>query len=304
MRRSISIFLSLILVLSVLVFTSCGPAPAGEQGTEIIDAETAVQLLAVENTVLVDANNGVTYKKRHAEGAVSIPRTAIVINDPVSNMLPPASQLEVVMGAAGIGNDSLVLIYDNNKNMDAARLWFTLKVYGYDNVKVISGGLNSLAAAGVEVVKTVPAVVPASFKAGVLNQDMLISSKDVRSNVENPPADYVLIDTRSIEEYNEGTIPGSVYLDFSGNNFSDSTFRPVNQIRIRYLEKKIDYNDEVVMYCKTSIRGAQTYLALYNAGYRNLKLYDGAWMEWTANPMNPVYVPEGAALNLNAADQS
>jgi thiosulfate/3-mercaptopyruvate sulfurtransferase len=133
---------------------------------------------------------------------------------------------------------------------------------------------------------------------------MLISSKDIRSYVENPPENYVLIDTRSIEEYNEGTIPGSVCLDFNGNNFNDSTFRPVNQIRIRYLEKKIDYNDEIVMFCKTSIRAAQTYLVLYNAGYRNLKLYDGAWLEWTANPMNPVYIPEGAALNLNAADQS
>ena len=304
MRKAILALMSVLLTLSVLFLTGCGPAPAGEKGTEIIDAETAVQLLAGESAVLVDANNGVTYKKRHAEGAVSIPRTAIVINEPVPNLLAPANQIEDVMGAAGIGNDTLVLVYDDNKNMDAARLWFTLKVYGHDNVKVISGGLNTLAAAGVEVVKTVPSVASASFKAGVLNQDMLISSKDVRSNVENPPADYVLIDTRSIEEYNEGTIPGSVCLDFNGNNFSDAAFRPVNQIRIRYLEKKIDYNDEVVMYCKTSIRGAQTYLALFNAGYRNLKLYDGAWVAWTATPMNPVYVPEGAALNLNAADQS
>jgi thiosulfate/3-mercaptopyruvate sulfurtransferase len=58
------------------------------------------------------------------------------------------------------------------------------------------------------------------------------------------------------------------------------------------------------MYCKTSIRGAATYLALYNAGYRNLRLYDGAWLEWTDNPMNPVYVPEGIDVQLRASGQS
>ncbi len=298
-------FLTLTLaVLAVLAMIGCGPAPSGEKGTEIIDAETALQLVKNGGVVLVDANSGVNYKKRHAAGALSIPRPAIVINETVPNMLAPAEQIEEVMSAAGIGNDTLVLAYDDNKNMDAARLWFTLKVYGHDNVKVISGGLTALAAEGAEVVTDVPSVTPAVFKAGTLRGEMLISSREIRDNLEEPPADYVLIDTRSLEEFNEGTVPGSVCLDFSDNNFSDSTFKPVNQIRIRYLEKKIDYDNEVAMYCKTSIRGAQTFLVLYNAGYRNLKLYDGAWVEWTANPMNPVYIPEGAALNLDAADQS
>ena len=49
---------------------------------------------------------------------------------------------------------------------------------------------------------------------------------------------------------------------------------------------------------------AQTYLALYNAGYRDLKLYDGAWVEWSANPMNPVYKPEVASFQLDTADNS
>jgi thiosulfate/3-mercaptopyruvate sulfurtransferase len=295
---------ALAATIVAAVLLGCGPAPAGEKGTAIVDAATALELLADGNAVLVDANKAVTYQKRHAEGAVNIPRPAIVVNEPVPNLLAPASQIEQVMGEAGIGNETLVLAYDDNKNMDAARLWFTLKAYGHDDVKVISGGLNALAAAGAAVTTDVPSPSPASFSAAPLNSDMLITSREVRDRSEDPPANYALIDTRSLEEFTEGTIPGAVCLDFSGNNFSDGTYKPVNQIRIRYLEQKIDYDDEVVMFCKTSIRGAQTYLALYNAGYRNLKLYDGAWVEWTANPMNPIYVPEGAELNLNAADQS
>ena len=301
MRNAIRL-LSLVLTLTVLF--GCGPTAPGEKGNEIVDAEEAVQLLSGDRVVLVDANTGVAYKKRHAQGAVSIPRPAIVINEPVPNMLAPASQIEEVMQAAGISDDTLVLAYDDNRNMDAARLWFTLKAYGHDQVKVISGGLDALAAAGVAVTDQVPTPAPGSFTAGPLKSEMIISSKEVRERVENPPKNYALIDTRTVEEFNEGTVPGAILLDFSGSNFADGTFRPVNQIRIRYLEQKIDYDDEVAMFCKTSIRGAHTYLVLYNAGYRNLKLYDGAWVEWSSNPMNPVYIPEAAALNLNAADQS
>lgn len=301
MRNAIKVLLGII---AAVFLAGCGPAAPGEKGTEIISAAEAVELMIAGNVVLVDANTGVNYKKRHAEGAVSIPRTAIVINEPVQNTLAPDSQIEDVMGRAGISNDTLVLAYDDNRNMDAARLWFTLKAYGHDSVKVISGGLNALAAAGVAVTDVASSPLPSTFTAGPLRSEMFIDGKEVRAQVENPAANYVMVDTRSIEEFNEGSIPGSVCLDFSGNNFADGTFRPVNQIRIRYLEQKIDYDNEVAMYCKTSIRGAQTYLVLYNAGYRNLKLYDGAWLDWTRNPMNPVHIPEGAELNLNAADQS
>ncbi len=296
-----------IFILSaaaVLLLMSCAPPPGGGKGTEIISAQQALTLLKSGNVVLVDADTGVNYKKRHVEGAVNIPRPAIVVNNPVPNMLAPADQIERVLSAAGIGNDTLILAYDDNKNMDSARLWFTVKVYGHDKVKVVSGGFTALTEAGAAVTSAIPEVAPASFSAGPLREDMLISGKEIRKRVENPPGKYVLIDTRSLQEYNEGTIPGALQLDFSGNNFSDGTYKPVNQIRIRYLEEKIDYDDEIDMFCKTSIRGAQTYLALYNAGYRNLKLYDGAWVEWVSNPMNPVFIPEGAALKLDASDQS
>ena len=58
-------------------------------------------------------------------------------------MLAPAEQIEELMGRKGIDNSMLIVVYDNNDNMDSARLWWTLKYYGNDNVKVVSGGLNA-----------------------------------------------------------------------------------------------------------------------------------------------------------------
>ena len=50
-------------------------------------------------------------------------------------------------------------------------------------------------------------------------------------------------------------------------------------------------DDSIVMFCKSSIRAANTYVALYNAGYRNIKIYDGAWLEWSKNKKT-VFIPE------------
>ncbi|MEA1910716.1 MAG: rhodanese-like domain-containing protein, partial [Spirochaetota bacterium] len=197
-----------------------------------------------------------------------------------------------------------IVIYDSNKNMDSARLWWTLKIYGHDNIKVVSGGMDALVISGKTISTETPAITESVFKVSELRNEMLAQKKEIKSQINTPDQNTVIIDTRSLEEYNEGTIPGSILLNFSGNNFSDQTYRPVSQIQLRYLEEDIDYNDTVIMFCKTSIRGAQTYLALYNAGYRNLKLYDGAWVEWSASPANPVFKPETKVYQIDSSDNS
>ena len=35
------------------------------------------------------------------------------------------------------------------------------------------------------------------------------------------------------------------------------------------------------------MRAATTFLRLYDAGYRNMKVYDGAYLEWSSNSQQP-----------------
>jgi thiosulfate/3-mercaptopyruvate sulfurtransferase len=305
LRRNFQFKVGILLTLAVIVlFASCAPRPAGEMGTEIIEARDLSRYLSQPNAVLVDARNMPDYRESHIQGAVNVSRADIVVMNPFPALLAPAEQIERVMGSRGISNDSLVLIYDNNNNMDAARLWWTLKVYGHDNVKVVSGGFQALLAAGFQLSTTPSQIQPAVFRAGPKREDMLVTAAEIRRNINEPNQSIVLLDTRSDDEWSEGFIPGAIHANYIGNNFRDGTFRPVTHIRIRYLELGVDYTKEVHLYCLTSIRATQTFLAMYNAGYRNLRLYDGAWVEWSANPMNPIAVPEVPAGGLRRADQS
>ncbi|MFW5769296.1 MAG: rhodanese-like domain-containing protein, partial [Spirochaetota bacterium] len=106
------------------------------------------------------------------------------------------------------------------------------------------------------------------------------------------------------EEFNDGTIPTSVHIDFARNNFKDGTYKPVRQILILYDDFNIAPDDTVIVFCKTSVRAAQTFLALYNAGYRDVKVYDAAWLGWSADSSLPVQRPNGDRVAPTVQDGS
>lgn len=303
--KKISIILIVSLILASLVgLSGCATYDFEEEGTVIISPSEALELAEQDNVVIVDARNEAEYEAYHIEGAVNIPRNAIVTDKPYSNMLAPKVRIENVMGNSGISNETLVIAYDNNNNMDAARLWWTLLVYGHENAKIISGGVNALAKDGVEFVQDVPQIEKAQFKAEDLKTDYIATKEEIEGYLNEPPEDLVILDTRTQEEYNAGTIPGSVLYNYVNNNYSTGAFKSPKDIQNDYVDIGITPDETIVMFCKTSIRGAQTFAALWDAGYRNLKLYDGAWVEWSDSDEVPEEEPVQTPVPPSSSDGS
>lgn len=303
-RGSIRTQLLIIVVSFVLVLSGCSAAGSGAEGKYIIDVDSVSKLMAQEKTVFVDMQSGKDYAKGHLQGAVNITRSDIVINEPVANMLAPKGKIEQVMGANGIGNDTMVIAYDNTDNMDAARLWWTLKIYGFENVKVLSGGVKALQKAGIQLTTENPQVTPATLTLKDKNDSMIATKQEVLAQVNQPKENVILLDTRTQEEFNQGTIPSSILFDYIKNNNADGTYKSRHAIIMQYNDLGIKPEASVIMYCKTSIRAAQTYLALANAGYENLKLYDGAWLEWSADQAAPSQKPADSPVAPGKSDNS
>ncbi len=299
MKKVVPVVLVLLAAIIVTIATGIGPGPAlADSGLYIIEAKEAVKLLGGGNVVLVDMQEAENYAAGHIEGSVNIIRNDVVVNTPYPTMIAPAKQIAEVLGSAGIDNDTLVLIYDDSGNVNAARLWWTMLVYGHQEVKVVSGGFSALQKAGLPVSTDAPAVQAKTYNPAEADTSLIATIDEVVAQVENPQPGVILLDTRSRDEFNEGTIPGAVLVNYEENNFSDGTFRPVQQILINYKEKDITADNEIIVFCAVSVRGAQTFLALYNAGYRNIKLYDGAWAEYSA-----IYAPEGGETGSPQPDE-
>jgi thiosulfate/3-mercaptopyruvate sulfurtransferase len=301
--RKLALVISIVLALS-LALTGCTASVNNDLGPYIITAEEAIS--AVEaGAILVDAQNKTeSYDEGHVLGAVSITRGMITTYEPVLNSVADKAAFEQVMMNVGISNDSEVVIYDNNKTMDAARLFWTMLVYGHENMKVVSGGLQAMTEAGSTTGIEVPSVTPSTYVATDLNTAYLATVDDVIDQLNNPDVNTCILDVRTQEEYDAGTIPTSILIPFDQNLFPDGTYKPMQQINILYGKKGIEKDGTVIMYCKTSVRAAQTFLALYNAGYSDVKVYDGAYLEWSSDPALPIQMPDGAPVISNTQDAS
>lgn len=296
------------LALAVLLlFTSCSFIDYAESDTLIVSGKDAVKLLD-KGYVLVDAQKASSYEKGHIESAVNIERKAIMISDPVPNTLATADIVAKAAGNAGLTENSDLIIYDDNKNMDASRLYWTLKIWGHKgDIVIVSGGFFSLLDAGLEETKKAANVSPATYNTSSLDKSMIEKKGKIWGMIDDPDDNFVLIDVRSDEEYAEGTIPGAIHINHEDNLFVNddkgSTFRPVSHNRILYKELGITPESEIVMFCKSSVRAANTYVALYNAGYRNLKIYDGAWLEWESGNL-PIFIPESKGETTTSSEDN
>ena len=100
------------------------------------------------NLVIVDLDAEAGYLRGHIPGAVFLdnnyernPETGWV------DTMPPERFAAVCQGL-GIGDDTLVVAYDNNMSLQAARFWWTLSYNGHTNVKVLDGGWRGWVAGG------------------------------------------------------------------------------------------------------------------------------------------------------------
>lgn len=295
----------LLVIMLAVVISACNPSQYEETDSQLIRAADLSDFVANNsNVVIVDMQSPEDYAAGHVEGAVNIIKDDIVINVPVDNMLTSKSKFERLMGEKGIDNDSTILIYDNDR-MSAARLWWTLLMYGNENARVIDGGLQGINNAGIELTGKVPNITPTTYVAGDKNKAYLAEMSDVLNQINEPNPDLVLLDVRTDQEYIEkGKIPSSIMMDYSNIFYSDNTFKDVQTTRINFMDNGMRPENEIILYCQTSMRAAPVFLSLYNAGYRNIRIYDGAYLEWSQNPNNPIELPSGAKALPSNKDAS
>ena len=57
--------------------------------------------------------------------------------------MPPAEQFAAVMSRIGVGDGTRAVLYDDFLGMYAARVWWMLRAFGFDNAAVLNGGWQS-----------------------------------------------------------------------------------------------------------------------------------------------------------------
>lgn len=276
-------FLSLILCLIIIVsVTGCTKYEFGEEGNYIVSAKDALEQIS-SGAILVDVQAFEDYQNSHIEGAVNVPMSSLVVNEPYANMLPSNDIVETVMSEAGIKETDMLLLYDNNDNMQAARVQWTLEIYGNKNTRVISGGLKALQDEGAKTSTEIKSLSPSTYKTLEKDNTLIVNLDYINALMNNPNENVIIIDTRSAEEFSQGTIPTSKFIEYKINNYANGEYKTPRDIKLTYLDESVKPDNRIILFCKTSVRAAQTYSALKNAGFMDVRIYDGAWLEYSAN---------------------
>ena len=261
------------------------------QGDLISAKEFKSLLKNTDNLTIIDASKPKLYKKSHLEGAINIPYKILNQKDgEVSGLLLSTDELAAVFGSKGVSDQDYIVVYDEGSQKYASRVYLVLKHLGAPNVKILHKENNAWRDNRLKLTSKPTTLQAKEFTVHPLDDDFCVDISYIESNLDND--NFVIIDARSKKEftatedegkkkYSKGHLPGAIninYKDFYGENKS---FKSKEAIADLLASKGITPEKTYLFYCKTGVKASLAFVYFKNVlGYKNLKMYDGAYLEW------------------------
>ncbi|HEX2911796.1 MAG TPA: sulfurtransferase [Chloroflexia bacterium] len=237
------------------------------------------------------------YLEGHIPGAVYLQWDTELSDqeNPVKFMVLPPEKLAAIMSRLGVDNSMTVVAYDDEGGHYSSRLWWTLNYYGFDNCRILHGGVQKWQRENRPWSTEVPLYEPKTFVTGSPRLEWRKTASDVLDHLNDP--ETALVDVRRPSEYTGeevraargGRIPGAINLLWLENLDSEKwTFKDATILRQRFEEAGVTPDKKVVTYCHGGVRACHAAIALKMLGYPNVLVYDGSWEEWGNDPVLPI----------------
>ena len=208
------------------------------------------------NVVIVDCDVEAGYNRGHIPGAVMVPDNFEKNPDSGRVHIMNPDQFAAMCQGLGIGDDSLVVTYDNAQGLTAARLWWALNYYGHTNVKVLNGGWRRWVSEGLKVDFARPSANTGVTFTPKANEAIMCRLDELKDGYNKP--DVVVWDVRSDGEWDGsasrgnkrvGHVPGAVHLEWFNMIDRDThQFKAADEIRRILTEHGITPDKTVYSY--------------------------------------------------------
>jgi thiosulfate/3-mercaptopyruvate sulfurtransferase len=215
---------------------------------------------------------------------------------PYHFMLPPAVQFEAVMSAHGVGEGTRVVLYDSRDSSWAARVWWMLRAYGFDDAAVLNGGWRSWSQDGRPATGEPPAYPAGVFRARK-REGVLVGRDDILEGLGT--GGMCLINALDPEQHRGegGTVPGGRPGHIPGSSNVPSRalvdpetqrYLPENELRGLLQEAGAGDAPRVITYCGGGIAASSVGFALLLLGHEDVAVYDASLEEWATDPDLPI----------------
>ena len=300
--------LRLVLLALTLAFPGFAVAAPSVAAPPLVDVAWLLQHLSDPNLVILDVYDdadrseftaghipGALFTDFHGEGWLAKVGSA-------PGMLPPPNQAAKIIGRFGVDNRSHVVVvpggHDHADFNAAARIYWTFKAFGDDNVSILDGGdkawfADTSAPVATGANRAEPRTFVAHFRPGYL-----ATRAEVKVELKTHRAQ--LVDARPSAQYEgsakspavrvAGTLPGAINVPAESLISSDGT-RLLDRVALDSMLAKAGVNPgaKQISFCNTGHLASGTWFVLREVeGNPNVKLYPGSMSDWTSDIKLPV----------------
>jgi thiosulfate/3-mercaptopyruvate sulfurtransferase len=246
--------------------------------------------------VVLDARGADAYTAGHVPGAVRVDARAWAKAFAAGQ---DRSDWTERIGALGIDGKKPVVIYDAVKNKDAARIWWILRYWGLEDVRLLNGGWGGWVTAGgkKETEESRPERSSPVLKA---KADRLATKADLLAGLKKGSLGQI-VDTRSSNEYcgvektakRNGTMPGAKHLEWSDTlDAKTGRFKSAAELAKLFKEAGIDPARPATTYCQSGGRASVMAFVLELMGGKPARNYYRSWAEWGNAAETPIVTPK------------
>ena len=275
-------------------------AAVGAMAQTIVDLDYVKQAVT-RGALLWDARDEEAYAKGHIPGAVNVGDPTLTLRDLYTEDYLSTADLEKVLGAAGIDPAREIIVYGDRGLPSVYFAQLTLRHFGANNARVFHDGIEGWRAAGQPLQTTVLKGKPVALKL-TAQPGVLINTKDVVAALKRP--DVQFLDVRTIKEFKAedirairgGHIPAAINVPFEQNwvdpdtrsklragKVKDSTGMALKpRAELAKVYEKLDPSKEIIVYCQSGNRAAQSAAVLADLGYKNVKVFDSSWLGYSS----------------------
>ena len=230
-----------------------------------------------QNTVIIDTRPKISYSYGHIPNSISLTVEQIIeISSTGAHFAPNPEKASLQLGELGIDNEQIVVVCGDLMDPSVFRVAWTLQYLGQKNTKILNLSIGSWHGMGLNMTRVQKNSPITKFIPNVQNS-IRIESEELFQLID----DLIILDARTPQEYFAGHIPRSILFPFTDGIGQDGMLLETKEsLENLFVQKQIPRNKPLVCYCMHGHRASSLYFQAKIAGFENVRLYDGSYVDW------------------------
>ena len=272
----------------------------------LVSPEQLSNMMGAEPVVIIDTRDADTYAAGHLPGAVNMREVfTFLATSTAEGLAALKATFAEHFGAVGLSGLETAVFYEDALNSgygQSCRGYYLLTWLGYPKIKVLNGGFSAWKTSGLPISTEAPVPVATVFPVDLTGSDVMLTKDEVAAALNT---DIKLLDVRDIDEWTgessspygkdfaprKGRLPGAKWIEwyrFMKPSAQGPVFKSPLEVQAECATAGIGTDDTVYLYCFKGARASNTFLALKQAGFSDVRMYFGSWNEWSRDATLPI----------------